>query len=197
LIRALAPLWYPKTSSINSAPSSTTTARWQRSPLNLASSCPSNSRPAPFHTTGKSAQLANSPFTAATTSPAGPSRKYSQQRAGPFIVKRRVGGLAYELGLPHTMGIHPVISVAHLAPSPDNKDLLTGWRRLPVRWRTHSPVIPTRTAATATKLRPSAACPRLADGIPGSEPRHGAPRQSHEGSTARRRGRPRKSTGGQ
>ena len=54
--------------------------------------------------------------------PGRPSRKYSQQRAGPFIVKRRVGRLAYELDLPDTMGIHPVISVTHLAPSPDGKD---------------------------------------------------------------------------
>jgi hypothetical protein len=54
--------------------------------------------------------------------PGNPSRKLSQQRTGPFVVKRRVGRLAYELDLPANMGIHPVISVAHLAPTPDGKD---------------------------------------------------------------------------
>ncbi|RWA03570.1 hypothetical protein EKO27_g11536 [Xylaria grammica] len=54
--------------------------------------------------------------------PGKPSRKYSQQMSGPFEVKRRVGTLAYELDLPPDYIIHPVISVAHLRPTPDGKD---------------------------------------------------------------------------
>ena len=54
--------------------------------------------------------------------PGNPSRKYSQQRAGPFVVKKRVGRLAYELDFPPNMGIHPVISVAHLSPTPPGED---------------------------------------------------------------------------
>jgi hypothetical protein len=51
-----------------------------------------------------------------------PPRKYSQQRAGPFKIVKRVGRLAYELDFPPNMKIHPVISVAHLSPQPDGKD---------------------------------------------------------------------------
>lgn len=54
--------------------------------------------------------------------PGRPPRKYSQQRAGPFVIKRRIGRLAYELDLPPNMGIHPVISVAHLSPTPPGND---------------------------------------------------------------------------
>jgi hypothetical protein len=54
--------------------------------------------------------------------PGKPSRKLSQQRAGPFVVKRRVGRLAYKLDFPPNMGIHPVISVAHLSPTPPGDD---------------------------------------------------------------------------
>lgn len=48
--------------------------------------------------------------------------KVSQQYAGPFTIKRKVGNLAYELNLPPTMKIHPVISVAHLDPAPRSAD---------------------------------------------------------------------------
>ena len=50
------------------------------------------------------------------------TKKLSQQRAGPFLVKRRVGRLAYELELPDNMAIHPVVSVAQLAPTPSGED---------------------------------------------------------------------------
>ena len=45
------------------------------------------------------------------------SRKFSIQRVGPFKIKRVVGRLAYELGLPPTYRIHPVISIAQLHPA--------------------------------------------------------------------------------
>ena len=41
-------------------------------------------------------------------------------RAGPFRVIRRVGRLAYELELPEYIKIHPVISVIHLEPAPED-----------------------------------------------------------------------------
>ena len=46
------------------------------------------------------------------------NRKLSQQRAGPFKITEKVGTLAYRLELPPVMGIHPVISIAQLEPSP-------------------------------------------------------------------------------
>jgi hypothetical protein len=42
--------------------------------------------------------------------------KLSQQRVGPFKVLNRIGELAYELELPSTWKIHPVLSIAHLEP---------------------------------------------------------------------------------
>jgi hypothetical protein len=54
--------------------------------------------------------------------PGNPSRKLSQQRTGPFEIIRRVGRLAYELKFPDNMGIHPVISVAQLSPTPPGDD---------------------------------------------------------------------------
>ena len=54
--------------------------------------------------------------------PGNPSRKYSQQHTGPFVIKKRVGRLAYELDFPPNIGIHPVISIAHLSPTPPGKD---------------------------------------------------------------------------
>ncbi|KAM0814726.1 putative Reverse transcriptase [Seiridium cardinale] len=54
--------------------------------------------------------------------PSKPPRKFSQQRSGPFPIKRRVGKLAYELDLPNNTPIYPVISIAHLSPTPDGKD---------------------------------------------------------------------------
>ena len=50
--------------------------------------------------------------------PSKPNKKLSQQRCGPFLVKKRVGRLAYELDLPPAWRIHPVISVAQLEPGP-------------------------------------------------------------------------------
>ena len=50
--------------------------------------------------------------------PGKPLRKLSQQRVGLFVVKRCIGRLAYELDFPDYMGIHLVISVAHLSLSP-------------------------------------------------------------------------------
>lgn len=54
--------------------------------------------------------------------PGNPSRKLSQQRSGPWVIKRRIGRLAYELDFPPNFGIHPVISVAHLSPTPPGED---------------------------------------------------------------------------
>ncbi len=48
------------------------------------------------------------------------NRKLSNQRVGPFKILRRIGALAYELDLPPTMRIHPVVSVAQLEPAYDN-----------------------------------------------------------------------------
>ena len=50
------------------------------------------------------------------------NRKLSHQRVGPFTIKKAVGPLAYELDLPPTMQIHPVISIAHLEPLPSGED---------------------------------------------------------------------------
>ncbi len=50
------------------------------------------------------------------------NRKLSNQRVGPFQILRRVGTLAYELKLPPTMKIHPVVSVAQLEPAPLAED---------------------------------------------------------------------------
>lgn len=44
------------------------------------------------------------------------SHKLSSQRVGPFEVIRAVGRLAYEMKIPSTWKIHPVISIAHLEP---------------------------------------------------------------------------------
>ncbi|GFF30572.1 retrotransposon polyprotein, putative [Aspergillus udagawae] len=42
------------------------------------------------------------------------SSKLSPVKQGPFRIKRKVGRLAYELDLPATWRIHPIISVIHL-----------------------------------------------------------------------------------
>jgi hypothetical protein len=49
--------------------------------------------------------------------PGKPSRKWSQQRSGPYEIIRMVGDLACELKLPQNMKIHPVISVQQLTPA--------------------------------------------------------------------------------
>jgi hypothetical protein len=56
------------------------------------------------------------------TLPGKPNRKYSQQRAGRFKIKRKVSPLAYELEIPEAWKIHPVISIAHLSPCPNDRD---------------------------------------------------------------------------
>lgn len=54
--------------------------------------------------------------------PGRPNKKVSQQRCGPFLVKRRVGRLAYELELPPAWRVHPIIFVAQLEPVPAGED---------------------------------------------------------------------------
>ncbi|KAK1776470.1 hypothetical protein QBC45DRAFT_419501 [Copromyces sp. CBS 386.78] len=51
-----------------------------------------------------------------------PSRKFGQQRIGPFKVTRKIGDLAYELDIPGNWGIHKVISIAHLRKCQQDKD---------------------------------------------------------------------------
>lgn len=49
--------------------------------------------------------------------PGEPNWKLSNQRCGPFTIKRKVGPLAYELAdLPARWKIHPVVSMAQLEP---------------------------------------------------------------------------------
>ncbi|RWA09357.1 hypothetical protein EKO27_g5767 [Xylaria grammica] len=54
--------------------------------------------------------------------PGRPSKKYSQQRAGPWKVLERVGRLSYRLDLPETFEIYPVVSIAHLSPGRKGED---------------------------------------------------------------------------
>ena len=56
------------------------------------------------------------------TLPSDPNAKLSNQRTGPFLVKRRIGRLAYELDLPPQWRVHPVISVTQLEPAPSDED---------------------------------------------------------------------------
>jgi hypothetical protein len=51
--------------------------------------------------------------------PGKPNRKYSQQQAGRFTIKRKISHLAYKLDIPAAWKIHPMISITHLAPCPD------------------------------------------------------------------------------
>ena len=46
----------------------------------------------------------------------GVSRKLVDRYAGPYMVKRKVGNLAYELRLPKDLTIHPVFHVSLLLP---------------------------------------------------------------------------------
>ena len=41
---------------------------------------------------------------------------------GPFIIKKRVGRLVYKLDFLPNIGIHPIISIAHLSPTPLGED---------------------------------------------------------------------------
>jgi hypothetical protein len=54
--------------------------------------------------------------------PGKPSKKYSQQRSGPWTVKRRVGALAYELDFPENSLKHPIISMAQLRSTPEGNN---------------------------------------------------------------------------
>ena len=49
-------------------------------------------------------------------------KKYTQQYTGKFTVLKRIGRLAYQLDLPSSWEIHPVISVAYLEPAPKEDD---------------------------------------------------------------------------
>ncbi len=48
--------------------------------------------------------------------------KLGAQRCGSFPIVRKVGKLAYELKLPPTMKIHPVVSISQLEPAPEGSD---------------------------------------------------------------------------
>jgi hypothetical protein len=87
--------------------------------------------------------------------PGKPSRKLSQQRAGPFVAKRRVGRLAYELDFPPNMGIHPVISVAHLYPRRPATTLSSATHLLPALWKIVRAALLTPNPAKITKSKPS------------------------------------------
>lgn len=52
----------------------------------------------------------------------GLSQKFTSQRMGPYRVIGARGKQAYELDLPASMKIHPVISIEHLVPAPKGKD---------------------------------------------------------------------------
>jgi hypothetical protein len=54
--------------------------------------------------------------------PGSPPRKWSQQRAGPYTVVKRVGDLAYKLNFGPKSRKHPVISITHLYPAPQEPD---------------------------------------------------------------------------
>ena len=45
-----------------------------------------------------------------------PSRKFRERWVGPFVVKRVVSVVAYELDLPRNMHLHPVVHVSVLKP---------------------------------------------------------------------------------
>ena len=46
----------------------------------------------------------------------GPGTKFTRQYNGPFEVTEQVSPVAYRIQLPHSYGIHPVLSIAHLEP---------------------------------------------------------------------------------
>ena len=52
------------------------------------------------------------------------TKKLMQQYVGPFLIKKRVGRLAYKLDIPHDWRIHPVFSIVQLEPAlTPSKDL--------------------------------------------------------------------------
>jgi len=46
----------------------------------------------------------------------GPGAKFTRRYDGPFEITERVSPVAYRIRLPHSYGIHPVLSIAHLEP---------------------------------------------------------------------------------
>ena len=46
----------------------------------------------------------------------GPGAKFTRRYDGPFEVTEHVSPVAYRIRLPHSYGIHPVLSIAHLEP---------------------------------------------------------------------------------
>jgi hypothetical protein len=50
--------------------------------------------------------------------PGKPNYKISEQRIGLFRVKKKIRKLVYKLDLPPRWKIYPVISIAHLVPTP-------------------------------------------------------------------------------
>ena len=46
----------------------------------------------------------------------GPGAKFTRRYDGPFEVTERVSPVAYRIRLPHSYGIHPILSIAHLEP---------------------------------------------------------------------------------
>ncbi len=54
--------------------------------------------------------------------PGKPKAKWAPKRAGPFLIKRKVNNLAYELDFPPGYKVHPVVSVAHLFKPEQGKD---------------------------------------------------------------------------
>ena len=50
------------------------------------------------------------------------NEKLQQQFVGPLRIKRGIGPLAYELDIPPTWKIHPVVSIAHLEPASTQAD---------------------------------------------------------------------------
>jgi len=46
----------------------------------------------------------------------GTGAKFSRRYDGPFEITERVSAVAYRIQLPHSYGIHPVLSIAHLEP---------------------------------------------------------------------------------
>lgn len=51
-----------------------------------------------------------------------PNKKLSNQCAGNFLIKRRIGNMAYELDLPPAWKVHTVISIAQLEPANNSSD---------------------------------------------------------------------------
>ena len=58
----------------------------------------------------------------------GPGAKFTQRYDSPFEVTECVSPVAYQIQLPHSYGIHPVLSIAHLEPF--RSDLNHEWKDL-------------------------------------------------------------------